>query len=145
MRLKEGCDKDGTTGYSGTGLGQAGAHQPGHAGLCGSGHAPRRDHGGGPAWRYGEAYEVVARLVEGISKQPFGAYLKQRILEPLGMHDTGFGIPEGQYYWDGIEGTWFWVDPSEELIGLIMMRIEPWTWLPVCYTFQVLTYQALVD
>ena len=37
------------------------------------------------------------------------------------------------------------LEVREELIGLIMMRIEPWTWLPVCYTFQVLTYQALVD
>ena len=220
-------------------------------------------HQPGAAWRYGEAYEVVARLVEVISNQPFGAFLKQRILQPLGMHNTGFGIPEGQqdrlvkyygfsetgglvekleenprwrpssiprggiglvstasdymrfaqmllnggeldgvrllgrktvqymtrnhlpqdllpmqvapgwelpgwgygfgfsvlmdatqskvlgseglYFWDGIEGTWFWVDPMEKLIGLIMLRMEPWTWMPICYTFQVLTYQAIVD
>jgi CubicO group peptidase (beta-lactamase class C family) len=219
-------------------------------------------HQPGEAWRYGEAYEVVARLVEVISNQPFAAFLKQRIFEPLGMDDTGFGIPEGQeervakyyriseggglveavespryiptsiphggfglvstasdylrfthmllnggeldrvrllsrktveymtrnhlpqallpmqvapgwdypgygygfgfsvlmdavqskvmgsegqYSWDGIEGTWFWVDPREELIGLIMLRMEPFTWIPICYTFQVLMYQAIVD
>jgi len=52
---------------------------------------------------------------------------------------------EGQYFWDGIEGTWFWVDPREELIGLILLRMEAWTWIPICYAFQVLTYQAIVD
>jgi len=220
-------------------------------------------HQPGEAWRYGDAYDVVARLVELISDQPFAAFLKQRILQPLGMHDTGFGVPEGQedrfvrcygiseasglvetldedprwrpsstphggfglvstasdylrfaqmllnggeldgvrllgrktvqymtrnhlpqellpmqvapgweqpgygyglgfgvathavqakligseglYFWDGIEGTWFWVDPMEELIGLLLLRMEPWTWLSVPQTFQVLTYQAIVD
>ena len=52
---------------------------------------------------------------------------------------------EGLYFWDGIEGTWFWVDPKEELIGLLLLRMEPWTWLSVPQTFQVLTYQAIGD
>ena len=29
---------------------------------------------------------------------------------------------EGLYFWDGIEGTWFWVDPKEELIGLLSLH-----------------------
>jgi CubicO group peptidase (beta-lactamase class C family) len=36
---------------------------------------------------------VLARIVELQSGQPFGDFLKQKILEPAGMHDTYFAVP----------------------------------------------------
>lgn len=232
-------------------------------------------HQPGEAWRYGESYEVLAHLVEVISGMPFATFLKQRIFEPLGMVDTGFGIPkekrdrlakfygvsetgdfaeateigavlpwwipsnlprgsvglgstasdylrfaqmllnggeldgkrllgrktvqymtqnhlpyelmpiklspgfgpngygyglgfgvltdvvqfeglgsEGAYYWGGYAGTHFWVDPKEELIGLLMLQIEAFSYMRIAgpssfFTisdpFRVLTYQAIVD
>ena len=50
-------------------------------------------HQPGQAWRYGESYEVLARLVEVVSGNSFADFLRKRIFEPLGMLDTGFYIP----------------------------------------------------
>ena len=53
-------------------------------------------HQPGKAWRYGESPEVLGYLIELLSGISFDTYLKQRIFEPLGMVDTGFGIPDDQ-------------------------------------------------
>jgi len=50
----------------------------------------------GTAWRYSYGHDVVARLVEIISGQPFGVYLRETLFAPLGMVDTGFCVPAGQ-------------------------------------------------
>jgi CubicO group peptidase (beta-lactamase class C family) len=47
----------------------------------------------GEAWNYSVSTDVVAYLVEQISGQPFEQFLRQRILDPLGMKDTGFHVP----------------------------------------------------
>ena len=47
----------------------------------------------GTAWAYSVATDVLSRLVEVISGQPFDAFIKSRILDPLGMVDTGFVVP----------------------------------------------------
>lgn len=46
----------------------------------------------GTLWRYSPTagFEVLSRVVEVASGQPFDQFLKQRILDPLGMRDTGF-------------------------------------------------------
>lgn len=53
-------------------------------------------HQPGEAWRYGMSYEVLARLVEIWSGQPFDAFLNERIFGPLAMPDTGFYVPEAK-------------------------------------------------
>jgi CubicO group peptidase (beta-lactamase class C family) len=50
----------------------------------------------GEAWNYSVATDVLGYLVETISGQPFDAFLKSRIFDPLKMVDTGFFVPEGQ-------------------------------------------------
>ena len=49
----------------------------------------------GSRWNYSAATDVLGRLVEVISGQPLDAFLRERILGPLGMHDTGFTVPDG--------------------------------------------------
>jgi CubicO group peptidase (beta-lactamase class C family) len=46
----------------------------------------------GTLWRYsGQAgFDVLSRIVEVVSGQTFDVFLKQRLLDPLGMKDTGF-------------------------------------------------------
>jgi CubicO group peptidase (beta-lactamase class C family) len=46
----------------------------------------------GTLWRYsGQAgFDVLSRVVEVVSGQPFDQFLKQRLFDPLGMKDTGF-------------------------------------------------------
>ena len=48
----------------------------------------------GKRFRYdGTQIEVAARIVEVVSGQRFEAFVQQRILAPLRMHDTGFSVP----------------------------------------------------
>jgi CubicO group peptidase (beta-lactamase class C family) len=48
----------------------------------------------GTSWEYSLATDVTARLVEVISGESFDKFIKGRILDPLGMVDTGFVVPE---------------------------------------------------
>jgi CubicO group peptidase (beta-lactamase class C family) len=48
----------------------------------------------GTSWEYSVAIDVLARLVEVVSGQPFDVFIKSRIFDPLGMVDTGFAVPE---------------------------------------------------
>ncbi|WP_421736719.1 serine hydrolase domain-containing protein [Caulobacter sp.] len=50
----------------------------------------------GESWNYSVATDVLGYLVEKISGQPFDAFLKARIFDPLKMVDTGFFVPESQ-------------------------------------------------
>jgi len=47
----------------------------------------------GSAWEYGSSTDVLGRVIEVISGQPLDEYLRERILAPLGMVDTGFTVP----------------------------------------------------
>jgi CubicO group peptidase (beta-lactamase class C family) len=47
----------------------------------------------GEAWNYSVAIDVMGYLVETISGQPFGEFLRRRIFEPLRMPDTAFWCP----------------------------------------------------
>lgn len=46
----------------------------------------------GSRWHYSVGIDVAARLVEVLSGQSLGAFLRERIFDPLGMIDTGFGV-----------------------------------------------------
>ena len=51
-------------------------------------------HHPGDGWNYGMSTDVLGYLVEVVSGMPFEEFLKTRILNPLGMHDTAFSVPE---------------------------------------------------
>lgn len=216
-------------------------------------------HQPGSAWRYSLATDVLGYLVQVVSGVSFDDFLKQRILEPLGMVDTDFYVPEdkierfaanygpgeegglkvidapatstfakptnhpsgggglvstasdyvrfaqmmlnkgeldnvrllgrktielmtmnhlpeefhpfedasrgfglgvsvltdvaksqtlgsvGTYGWGGAANTIFWVDPKEELIGLLMLQFMPNNTYPVAPDFGVLVYQPIID
>ena len=48
----------------------------------------------GTKWHYSIAADVLGRLIEVVSGQPFDVFLAERIFQPLGMHDTGFYVSE---------------------------------------------------
>lgn len=50
----------------------------------------------GDAWNYSVATDVCGYLVQVVAGEPFEAFLKRRIIDPLGMVDTGFHVREGQ-------------------------------------------------
>lgn len=47
----------------------------------------------GEAWNYSVSTDVLGYLIGKISGIPFEQFLKQRILDPLGMTDTDFHVP----------------------------------------------------
>ncbi|HEY8540125.1 MAG TPA: serine hydrolase domain-containing protein, partial [Steroidobacteraceae bacterium] len=47
----------------------------------------------GDAWNYSVSTDVLGWLVGRISGIPFDRFLKERIFEPLDMHDTDFYVP----------------------------------------------------
>jgi len=49
----------------------------------------------GSRWEYSVGIDVIGRVIEVISGQSLDQFLTQRILEPLGMSETGFSVPEG--------------------------------------------------
>ena len=51
----------------------------------------------------------------------------------------------GLHGWGGWANTHFWVDPKEQLIGILMLQYIPSGTYPVTTDFRTLVYQALVD
>ena len=50
----------------------------------------------------------------------------------------------GEFYWAGYAGTYFWVDPKEELVGVYMMQsVKHLLWYAT--TFKTLVVQAVVE
>ena len=48
----------------------------------------------GDEWAYGPSVDVQAFLVERISGKPYDQYLKENVLDPLGMANTRYYVPE---------------------------------------------------
>lgn len=65
----------------------------------------------GKDWGYGYSSDILGRVVEIVSNKPLDVYLQEEVLEPLGMHDTGFAVPPSKVHrlaalykrepWDG--------------------------------------------
>jgi CubicO group peptidase (beta-lactamase class C family) len=73
----------------------------------------------GEAWNYSVSTDVIGYLVGKISGKPFEQFLQERILDPLGMNDTGFFVPAGNahrlaacYSADGKGGMTLQDDPA---------------------------------
>ena len=47
----------------------------------------------GTTWEYGLSIDVLGLVVERVSGQSLGRYLRERLFTPLGMTDTGFIVP----------------------------------------------------
>jgi CubicO group peptidase (beta-lactamase class C family) len=50
-------------------------------------------HQPGEKWMYNTGSDVLGVLIARVSGQPFDAFLRERIFEPLDMKDTGFSVP----------------------------------------------------
>jgi CubicO group peptidase (beta-lactamase class C family) len=76
----------------------------------------------GPGYGFGLGYSIIKDI--GASRQPGSL---------------------GNYGWGGAFCTYFWVDPKEEVIGIVMTQVRPYTHLNIRQEFQVLVNQAIVD
>lgn len=50
----------------------------------------------------------------------------------------------GSGYWGGAYCTLSWIDPEQEIVGVLMTQVRPYTHINIRQDFQVLTYQAIV-
>ena len=50
----------------------------------------------GTAWNYSVATDVVGYLVGLVAGEPFEDFLQRRVVDPVGMVDTGFHVRDGQ-------------------------------------------------
>ena len=73
----------------------------------------------------------------------YGFGLGYAVVTDLGP--SGTPRSEGSFFWSGAYGTIFWVDPSEEVIGILLQQLRPYTHLNVRPDLATMTYQAIVD
>ena len=55
------------------------------------------------------------------------------------------GVSEGEYYWGGAAGTWFWIDPIEDLVFVGMIQQFGLDRPDVRSLSRRLTYQAIME
>jgi CubicO group peptidase (beta-lactamase class C family) len=51
-------------------------------------------HQPGEVWEYALGFDVLGRVIEVVSGQPFDQFLQSRLFAPLHMVDSGFSVPE---------------------------------------------------
>ncbi|MGB5372036.1 MAG: serine hydrolase domain-containing protein, partial [Flavobacteriaceae bacterium] len=54
-------------------------------------------HNPGEKFTYSEGLDVLGYFIEVVSGMPFDQFLRTRIFEPLGMHDTWFYLPDEKH------------------------------------------------
>lgn len=73
----------------------------------------------------------------------YGFGLGFSVLQDRGL--AGNPASVGSYGWGGAYCTFFWVDPSESIIGVMMTQVRPYTHLNIRREFQILANQAIVE
>ena len=66
-------------------------------------------HQPGERWMYHTGSDVLGVLIARAAGQPFEAFLRERLFEPLGMKDTAFSVPAAKL--DRL-ATSYWTDPG---------------------------------
>ena len=54
-------------------------------------------------------------------------------------------VSTNAYSWGGAASTYFWIDPMQDLIGILMTQVMPSDRFPIRPQFQQLAYAAIVD
>jgi CubicO group peptidase (beta-lactamase class C family) len=54
-------------------------------------------------------------------------------------------LSHGAAYWGGAYCTLSWFDPAQEIVGVLMTQVRPYTHINIRQDFQVLTYQAILE
>ncbi len=57
---------------------------------------------------------------------------------------SGLPYSKGTYYWSGSQGTIFWIDPAQDLIGVLMVQLSP-SKLKLREKFSALVYSSIVE
>jgi CubicO group peptidase (beta-lactamase class C family) len=85
----------------------------------------------------------IGDLPVWITGPGFGFGLGYSVVKDIGQSAQPGSV--GNYGWGGAFCTYFWVDPVEEMIGIVMTQVRPYTHLNIRQDFLVLANQAIVD
>lgn len=83
-------------------------------------------------------YEIGGKASPG-----WGYGLGMRVMMDIAAAQTPGSL--GEYGWGGAAGTYFWVDPREQLIGILMRQHMPGDFFQAVADFRAATLQAIVD
>jgi CubicO group peptidase (beta-lactamase class C family) len=87
---------------------------------------------------------MAADHLAGVAEPPgFGFGLGLALALDPGR--TGEIQSAGTWSWSGFYTTRFWIDPAEELVGVVMTQTHPFDGGQVLERFQALAYQSIVD
>ena len=70
----------------------------------------------GTRWNYSTGLDLMGRVIEVVSGQPFDAFLKERIFDPCGMDSTFFKVPQSE--------VWR-LTTNYTALGRILLPIDP--------------------
>jgi CubicO group peptidase (beta-lactamase class C family) len=73
----------------------------------------------------------------------YGFGLGFRVLLDVGQCQTLGSV--GNFGWFGAANTYFWIDPNEELIGILMAQFQPNSYHLISDDFRVMAYQSIAD
>jgi CubicO group peptidase (beta-lactamase class C family) len=73
----------------------------------------------------------------------WGFGLGVRVLTDVGQCQTLGTV--GEHGWAGAAGTYYWIDPAEDFIGIYMTQFQPGSFFQSAVDFKTAAYQAIVD
>jgi CubicO group peptidase (beta-lactamase class C family) len=94
-KLTEAYERLGLIGLRGVQAGAKPVPRPGLAEFCERLATLPLLFDPGARWNYSLSTDVLGRVIELASGQPFDAFLQQRFFDPLGMTSTGFSVRPG--------------------------------------------------
>lgn len=80
-------------------------------------------HQPGSCWEYSRATDVLGGVLEVVTGRSLGQLLQERILEPLGMKDTGFSLPQTE--WSRLAEPFARCPDSKEAVEMMDARTVP--------------------
>jgi CubicO group peptidase (beta-lactamase class C family) len=83
----------------------------------------------GERWLYHSSGDVLGALIERVSGQRFGTFMRERIFEPLGMKDAGFHVPSDKI--DRLPGSYFFNYETSTLEFFDDARRSAWATEPL--------------
>lgn len=86
--------------------------------------------------------DLLPYVIADLPAYGYGFGLGSRVLLNVAESEKPGSV--GEYGWAGAAKTYYWIDPQEEIIGILMSQSMIQFEKPEA-DFQVLTYQALID
>ncbi len=85
----------------------------------------------------------VVTLSKGYYTKGYGHGFGMRVLMDAAQNEIVGSV--GSYGWGGALNTYFWVDPKEQLVGMVWGQIDRLYYYPLERQFMALVYQAIID